>query len=379
MARIGIDATALPSRPVGAGRYIIQLIRTLAALEPEEELIVFAYPDGRELIDVPEREGFRWAILPAKSPARRLLWEQTLFPRVAGEYRLDLLHSLHYTRPRWLPCASVVTFHDMTFFLYPQLHTRARRLFFPPAIRFSARHADALLTISESTRRDAIRLLNIPPEKIFATQLGVDASFRPVADPDARAAVRRRYDLPETFILYVGLVEPRKNLPVLIRALRSLADWGLSYPLVIAGRFGWMYQQVLAEIEALDLKENVRFLGYVPQADLPIVYNLACCFVYPTLYEGFGFPALEALACGTPLVTTAVSSLPEIVGEAGLLVPPGDEGALAAAVQAVITDAGLRARLAQEGPKRASQFAWERTAQQTLQVYRRVLEANRPA
>jgi glycosyltransferase involved in cell wall biosynthesis len=371
--RIGIDATALPAQPVGAGNYIVNLIRALASVNERDELFIFAQPDGRELIGVPESGNFRWVVVPASGIPKRLLWEQAFLPRLAGKTGLDLLHSLHYTRPRRLPCSSVVTFHDMTFFLYPQLHTRPKRLFFPSAIRASARRADAIIAVSESTRRDSMRLLGIPGEKIFTTHLGVDPAFHPVRDPEMLAAVRRKYDLPVLFILSVGLVEPRKNLSGLIHAYRSALEQGITHRLVVVGRLGWRYRQVLDEIESLGLRGQVQFTGYIPQGDLPIVYNLASLFVYPTIYEGFGLPPLEAMACGTPVVTSDVASLPEIVGEAGILVPPGDQQALSQALRAVLADPGLQSHLETQGPQQASQFTWERTARQTLQVYRQVL------
>ncbi|HLE15437.1 MAG TPA: glycosyltransferase family 1 protein [Anaerolineales bacterium] len=373
--RIGIDATALPPQPVGAGNYIIHLIRSLAALDPAEQLVVFAQPGGLELINKPDIP-VSWVIIPERSPFARLVWEQVGLPRLIRRLRIDLLHSLHYTRPFWLPCASVVTFHDMTFFLSPHLHTRSKRWFFPPAIRMSARRADALTAVSESTRQDAIRILGIPAEKITTTPLGVDSNYRVIHDPLQRARVREKYRLPEQYVLYVGLVEPRKNLPLLVRAYRDLIDQGISLPLVVAGGFGWGYDQVLQEIEKLDLKERVQFLGYVPQGDLPLVYNLACLFVYPTLYEGFGLPALEALACGVPVVTSAVASLPEIVGDAGILVSAGDQQALTGAMLAILSDPELSSELSKRGPARASLFTWKRTAQLTLQVYRQVLQTS---
>jgi glycosyltransferase involved in cell wall biosynthesis len=376
--RIGIDATSLPPQPVGAGNYMIYLIRALAEVNDRHELIVFAQPGGRALVDLPESKHLQWVILPEKRPALRLLWEQTFLPGLARRARLDLLHSLHYTRPWRLPCRSVVTFHDMTFFLFPQLHTRARRVLFPLAIRFSARTADAIITISESTRRDSLRLLGVPPQKIFTTQLGVDPAYRPIRDSRLREEIRQKYGLPENFILYVGLVEPRKNLPVLIQAYRSVLGQGVRHRLVIAGRFGWNYRQVLEEIDRLDLQDLVSFTGYVPRQDLPIVYNLASLFVYPTLYEGFGLPALEALACGTPVITSEVASLPEIMGEAGILIPPGDGQALSQAILSVLSDQALRERMKEKGPQQAAAFTWERTARQTLQVYHHILEHPAP-
>jgi glycosyltransferase involved in cell wall biosynthesis len=261
----------------------------------------------------------------------------------------------------------------MTFFLFPHLHTRSKRLFFPFAIRSSVRQADALVAISESTRQDTIRLLGVSRQKIFTTQLGVNSEFCVINDQVLLAGVREKYNLPEAFILYVGLVEPRKNVPSLINAYKSLVDQGTNFNLVIVGRFGWMFQEVFKQTEELGLEDRVLFTGYIPQEDLPIVYNLASLFVYPTWYEGFGFPALEAMACGTPVVTTRVSSLPEIVGDAGVLVPSGDRQALAAAMAEVLSDSTQYEQLRTKGLQRAAYFTWERTARETVKVYQHVL------
>ncbi|MBE9473255.1 MAG: glycosyltransferase family 4 protein [Chloroflexi bacterium] len=372
--RIGIDATALPPQPVGAGNYIIQLIRALAGINANDEYVIFAQQRGHALISLPENESFEWIILEDRNPGSRLIWEQTLFPRLIRKSGVDLLHSLHYTRPVRLPCASVVTFHDMTFFLYPELHTRAKRLFFPLAIRASARQADALTAISESTRQDAIRVLGISPEKITATQLGVDPAFRPINDTAAMRKIAEKYDLPDRFILYVGLIEPRKNLPMLINAYKCLIDGGENYKLVLVGRYGWMYEDLLRQINNLDLGGMVHFTGYVSQEDLPLVYNLSSLFVYPTIYEGFGLPALEAMACGVPVITTDVSSLPEIVGEAGMLVPVNNVEALYGAMIEVLGDEDLCREMINKGIQRAAKFTWEQTAKLTLQVYQQVMQ-----
>jgi glycosyltransferase involved in cell wall biosynthesis len=371
--RIGIDATALPTQPVGAGNYIIQFVKALAKMDLDYEIVVFAQKSKRDLFDIPNDENLHWVIVPDKSPMYRLIWEQTTFPRLVRRAELDLLHSLHYTQPVLLGCPSIVTIHDMTFFLFPDLHTRSKRMFFPFAIRSSVRRADALIAISESTRQDSIRLLGVSPQKIFTTQLGITDEFRVVKDNELLVKVREKYDLPEAFVLYVGLVEPRKNIPFLIRAYKSLVDEGIKHNLVIVGRIGWMSQEVFKQIEELGLEDRVQFTGYMPQDDLPMVYNLASLFVYPTKYEGFGLPALEAMACGTPVVTTAISSLPEIVGDAGMLIPPGDEQALAGAMAEVLSDPSLYNQLRTRGLQRSEHFTWERTAQETLKVYQQVL------
>lgn len=358
---------------MGAGRYMISLIRTLAVQNTGHELVVFVQASRRPLIDTPEIENVRWVETPEISPARRLLWEQTVLPGLVRQARLDLLHSPHYTRPLELACASVVTFHDMTFFLYPELHTPARRRFFPWMMRLSARRADAIIAVSESTRRDAMQILRIPAEKIITVTLGIGEEFRRITDLALLDDCRKRYTLPQDFLLYVGTVEPRKNLPVLLGAYARLAQVEDPPPLVVVGRPGWMVEEVFNQIETLQLQERVKFTGYIPDQDLPLVYNLAQTLLYPSRYEGFGFPPLEAMACGTPVITTAVSAMQDQVGEAGLLVPPQDEQALFAAMQRLSHDRRLRDDLSARGQRQASLYTWDQTALQTLQVYRQAI------
>jgi glycosyltransferase involved in cell wall biosynthesis len=243
-------------------------------------------------------------------------------------------------------------------------------------MRTSARQADAIITVSESTRQDAIRLLSIDPGKVFTTQLGVDPTFRPINDIGEMDDVAAKYDLHENFILYLGTIEPRKNLPVLIRAFRQLVDSGSKHKLVLVGKYGWMYKEVLDLVDDLDLENMVRFTGYIPQEELPLVYNLASLFVYPTKYEGFGLPALEAMACGVPVITTKIASLPEIVGDAGILIPSNNIEELFNAMSRVLEDQALREKLTSDGQLRAKKFSWERTAQLTWQVYQQVMKSS---
>ena len=374
--RIGIDATALPPSPAGAGIYTIQLLRSIVALDSPFEFVIFAHPHGQELLGLPASPRLGWVIVRDKGPAQRLIWEQTSLPLLARQQRLALLHSLHYTRPAWLPCRSVVTFHDMTFFFLPELHTRVKRVFFPLAIRYSTRFSDALLAVSENTRRDALKYLRLAPEKIVTTPNGISEEFKPCHDQPLLEAIRQKHGLPGRFILFVGTIEPRKNLPVLLRAYKSLISQGESIGLVIAGQLGWMVDEITALVKNLELTERVHFTGYLPGEDLPMVYNLAEIFVYPSLYEGFGFPPLEAMASGAPVITTAISAMADYIGDAGVLIPPGDEQALVQAMQNLLQDPTLRKKLALLGPQQAAQFTWNRTAQATLKVYQQVLSAH---
>jgi glycosyltransferase involved in cell wall biosynthesis len=370
--RIGIDATALPPQAVGAANYIINLIQTLLRIDATNEYVIFSKLAHASLFDSTRAEIVQ-AVLP--SPVLRIAWEQTALPFLARQRRLDLLHSPHYTMPLAKTCRVIVTIHDLTFFLDPQMHLPYKRIFFRTMIPLSARRADALITISESTRQDLLRFLPLDARRVTAIPLGVAARFSPLDDAAATDKIRNKYRLPARFILAVGVLEPRKNLPTLVRAFRALVEQGLPHSLVLVGHKGWMFDELFRTIANLDLAQRVIFTGYVPEEELPLVYNAADLFVYPSLYEGFGLPILEAMACGVPVITSNLSSMPEVAGDAGILVDPNDVNALADAMTRVLTDRVLRATLAAKGLARARSFSWERMAQETLAVYARVAQS----
>ncbi|HEX9077675.1 MAG TPA: glycosyltransferase family 1 protein, partial [Anaerolineae bacterium] len=334
------------------------------------EYVVFAKPQQAALFQARAHLQIVRVSLPTR--LLRIVWEQIRLPALARQYRLDLLHSPHYTMPFLLPCASVVTFHDMTFFLYPQVHKAYKRLFFKSMIRLSAKRASAIIADSESTRRDILRVVPITPQKITAVPLGVSNMFKPMRTPGALEEIRRRYQLPAKIILCVGELQARKNLATLIRAYDRLVQQGLTHSLVIAGRKGWMYDELFQAVQSLNLTDRVIFTGYMPEQDLPLLYNVADVFVYPSLYEGFGLPVLEAMACGIPVVTTNVSSMPEITGDAGVLVDPYDVDYMADAIRRVVVDREIHAELECKGLERARMFSWERTAKETVAVYERI-------
>jgi glycosyltransferase involved in cell wall biosynthesis len=237
-----------------------------------------------------------------------------------------------------------------------------------------------LLAVSESTRRDAIRLLGIPAQKIHTTPNGVSSTFHPITDPQQRLACQRKYNLPDEFILFVGTIEPRKNLPVLLKAFQHLAG-STTASLVIAGHLGWMYEDVIQQIQALALRNRILLTGYISSEDLPIVYNLAKVFVYPSIYEGFGLPPLEAMACGTPVITTDISAMADYIGEAGILITPQavsgrsapvftiDDLVLADAIRSVLDSPTLQQQLSRQGQSQAARFTWRNTALATIKVY----------
>jgi glycosyltransferase involved in cell wall biosynthesis len=307
-----------------------------------------------------------------RGPAHRILWEQTQLALLSRQ--LHLLHGLAFVAPLAAACATVITVHDLSFLRFPSAFRRGNRLYLSVFTKVSARRAARVIAVSESTRRDVIALCGVPPARVVTVPNGVSPAFAP-ADPAAVAAFRQRAGLPDDFILFLGTLEPRKNLVRLIDAYAKLCRGGpADLPrLVIAGAKGWFYEQIFGRVAELGLADRVSFPGFVPAADLPWWYRAARLFVYPSLFEGFGLPVLEAMASGTPVITSTVSSLPEVAGQAAVLTPPDDTDALAAALREVLADRARQAQMAAAGLKQAQQFTWARTAAATVEVYRAVL------
>jgi len=272
------------------------------------------------------------------------------------------------------PCPVVVSVHDLTFYRFPQWFRPFNWRYLQRFTRQTVRHAHHIIASSQHTRQDLITLLDVPPERISVIPLGVGEEMRPMQDTAALAALRHKRQLPERMILYLGTLEPRKNLTTLLEAYALLRrDPGFHHRLVIAGGKGWYYEEIEATVARLHLGQAVLFAGYVPQEELPWWYNAADVFVYPSLYEGFGLPPLEAMACGVPVVVSAASSLPEVVGEAGVIVPPLDAQALAEAIREVVEDGPRRQRLIAAGLARAQALSWRATAAKTAKLYRHLL------
>jgi glycosyltransferase involved in cell wall biosynthesis len=372
--RVGIDATAVPQQRTGAGNYIVNLIRNLPRVDNANEYVVFGTSaHEQELLPAGGAPNVRFVRRDFPGRGARLAWEQVGLPRQVRANRLDVLHSPHYTMPLRHSARSVVTFCDMTFVLHPDLHQGIKRVFFPAMMRLSARRADRLIAISESTREDLVGMWGVDRSRVSAIPLAADEHFQPRPQAEI-AGVCGRYDLrPGDYILYVGMLEPRKNVDRLVEAFGQAAGDLIGIDLVIAGRRGWMYDQIFARVEELGLQGRVRFTGFVPGADLPALYSGARLFAYPSKYEGFGLPVLEAMSCGAPVVTTNVSSMPEVAGDAALLVAPDDVAGLAAALKRLANDSGLRDGLVCRGLERARTFSWERCARETIAVYEAAL------
>ena len=370
--RFGIDVTALPSELYGAGNYIVNLTQTLIRTDPANDYLIFSKPQQAELFAGRGHAQVVRVSLPTR--LHRIAWEQTFFPLLIRRYHLDVVHSPHYTSPILASCTRVVTFHDMTFFLHPEAHLLYKTVFFRAIMPVSARRADALIAISQNTRNDIVRLFPIDPAKVYTIPYGIASIFRPVPKP-MQGRILRKYGLPAQFVLYVGNLEPRKNLPMLLRAFNRLVQRGLPHALVLAGSRGWKDEEIFATLRGLNLGHRVFLPGYIPQTELPALYSAASLFVYASLYEGFGLPVLEAISCGVPVITSNAASMPEIVGGGGVLIDPNDEFELTDAMSRVLTDDDLRTRLVGEGLERSRSFSWERAAQETLAVYERAARA----
>jgi glycosyltransferase involved in cell wall biosynthesis len=329
-----------------------------------EDRTVGYLPGGIEFPDGVTAEWFSGDRLRRRGG--RVFVEQFGLPRLCRKLGCDVLHSPTGIAPLAVPARSAVTLHDMAFRVYPEDFSFAHRAFVSKFLPRSARRADRVLTDSEWSSGEIERLLGISPGKIRIVPLGVqDRFFRPVSDEDL-GRVRTTHSLPPEFILYLGTIEPRKNLVTLVEALSLLRKENVKTPIVIAGRFGWKVRMLMERIEELGIRDAVHFPGFVDDADLPALYRLATVFAYPSKYEGFGLPVLEAMASGKPVVALNRTSIPEVTGDTALLVNENSPEALAEAVRMLLGDEGERERLATAARERARLFPWSRTADLTF-------------
>ena len=375
--RIGIDYTAAVWQGGGIGRYTRSLVRALVELDSGHTFKLFVaggMPKDAQMERWPDN--VRTYPVPISDRWTHIIWQRLRLPvpiqLVMGG--IDLFHSPDFVLPPTGSAGSILTVHDLSFLTVPQFFVPEFRRYLEGAVTRAVRKAQHILADSRSTQADLVDLLGVDPDRITVLYPGVDQRFRPVEDTQVLSSVRRRYRLPGRFLLGLSTLQPRKNFEGLVDAFGLVAtDRGLQpgmadLDLVVVGEEGWLFEGIAERVQARGLADRVHFLGRVPDDDLPAVYSLAEVFAFPTWYEGFGIPVVEAMACGTPVVASDNSSLPEAVGNAGIMVDAGDTTGLADGIVCILSDGALRSRLVSEGFKHTRQFSWRRSAEQLLSV-----------
>lgn len=366
--RIALDATSIPRTPAGAGVYAIELIRALSARTDHRDGYA-VFTRGSWFDDIPVgRKDWRIERVAAATRQQRTMWEQLTLPSELARLGIDVLHSTHHTLPlRGVRAARVVTVHDVTFLRIPERYPRTRRMYMQYSTLLAARVADAIIVPSRAVKDDVARYLRTPMSRVHVVHEAAAADYTPV-DAEAARAVAARY-VQGAYVISVGSLEPGKNRGRLIRAMRALRDNGIDHHLLVVGQEAWDFEQDYALVRELGMSNRVAFAGYVPREDMPALYSAATAFALPALYEGFGLPVIEAMACGTPVLTSNVSATAEVAGDAALLVDPGSVDDIRHGLWRLLAEPLLRAQLRDAGRARAAEFSWARAADETHDVY----------
>jgi glycosyltransferase involved in cell wall biosynthesis len=373
--KVLVDYTQIPEQKVGVGIYADNLLKNIARTNAENIFYILVQND--EELNGLDRTGNIKVIKLSSSIFRififRILIEQFYIPYLVLKHQINIVHSLHYSFPLFSFWAKkVVTIHDLTFFLFPELHVPVKRYFFRIFIRMSVIFCDKLICVSESTKNDLISIFSKSASKIAVIPLGKDERFNTDVDSEGVAKVKEKYGITKKYILFIGTLEPRKNIDNLIKSYNDLKKAGFDYQLVIVGRKGWYYQSIFDLVNMCELSDSVIFTGYIDEYEKPYIISGAKAFVYPSIYEGFGIPVLESISCGIPTITSNVSSLPEVAGNAALLIDPFDQSSIFNALIKLLSDETLSRDLSEKSIKQAQKFSWAKTSAMTLNLYKSV-------
>lgn len=364
--RIGVDLRLPTYQMGGISQYAIYLLGGLAELAADDEFLIFhSRKETRSFLPGDPRFARRTLWTPCHHRIERYALATELAPA-----RLDVFHSPDFIPPAGGATRRVITVHDLTFLRYPEFLTAESRRYYNDQIRWAVEQADAISADSEATRQDLVELVGAPPERVTTIHLAANPVYTAPVSPDETAATLHEYSLQPGFILHVGTLEPRKNIPTLLRAYKRWRDeTGRTNALLLVGGRGWLYDEIFAAIREQGLEESVRHVSGVSDARLAHFYRAASVLVAPSFYEGFGLPALEAMHAGCPVIASDCGSLPEVVGEAGMLLDPADDLAWTAALESVIGDEAVAVRMRAAGLVQAARFTWRKTAEATLRLY----------
>ncbi len=370
--RIAFNAQLLSAPRFGIWTYVFNLLKGLHELDIANDYTVFSSSDKTDIFK--NRFNVVRSSFDTSAPYTRILWEHLAMPFILNRDNIDIFHNPDHVLPI-LPVKAkkIITVHDLSFYKFPGTFPFMKRNYKRALTPRSVCLADKIIAVSSSTKDDLVELFGIDRKKIEVVHIGVSKEFMKIEDIDVLERSREVLGLPEKFILYLGTIEKRKNLERLIDAfVLASRRGGFPHKLVIAGKKGWLYEGLLKKIDDNGLKDDIIFVSDIKQSDLPILYNLAELFVYPSIYEGFGLPVIEAMACGTPVITSNTSSLPEVAGDAAALIDPYNIEEIAHNISEILHDEERRKKMSEMGIERAGSFTWERCARNTMEVYKKV-------
>jgi glycosyltransferase involved in cell wall biosynthesis len=375
--RVAIDYTPAYEQGGGIGRYVRELVNALARHDATTDYRLFVSGTGKKPLPPLPGSNFVWKPTAIHPLWLARMWHRAQLPLPIQVFtgQADLYHATDFVLPPTLPgTPTLLTVHDLSFVRVPDAASPNLKAYLDSVVPRSVQRATHVLADSQATKEDLIRLYDTSPEKITVLLSGVDSRFKRVENTEALKSVRAKYKIPpRPYVISVGTVQPRKNYPRLIQALARLRAQGHDIGLVIAGGKGWLEDPIHDAIRETNTGDSVHMIGFADDIDLPTLYSAADCLAFPSLYEGFGLPILEAMACGTPVVTSNVSSLPEVAGDAAICIDPHELDVLTDAIGGLLTDARLRASLIERGYARAAAFTWDAAAEQLLAVYNRMM------
>jgi glycosyltransferase involved in cell wall biosynthesis len=355
--KIGIDIQTTLGQKTGFGFYVENLTKELKRIGGGYDYALIS-PDTEKDFSAP----------------KRFLWDQFGVTKAANQQKVDLLHQPAFSAPIFFKGKIVVTVHDLIAVHFGEDIPFWSRQFFGAWMPYSYKFADHMIAVSNHTKKDIIDLLKVPEDKISVIYEAADAKFKPTKDKECLNKVKEKYGINQDFILHVGTLNPRKNLGFLIDVFAEVAKKIPNYQLVIAGKKGWYYENIMLQVKALGIEDKVLFIGYIDEEDKVAMYGAATLLAFPSLYEGFGLPPLEAMSCGLPVIASNRSSIPEIIGLAGPLIDPKDKLAWVKTIIAILNDKNKLAEYSQKGLVQASRFSWRKTAQETIKVYDQILK-----